>query len=760
MALVSGGALAEEGEVVELVSKRAVGNLPVQPLLDRYCVRCHGADKTKGGVRLDLLSDRIAQGHDFETWSAVHEQLRDGAMPPEGEERPGEPERSEAVAWIGGELVRGRASERVRYLMGQFAFGNRVSHEKLFSGEVEELAFSPPRLWRFNPHIYQRTKQRILKHDWETLRRVRQPFALENRPGFNDYAADLYADSATLETLLRNARTIVEHQLANDVPEELREVIESERPGEEQIDAAVTFQFEALVYRPPSEEELERYREYMVHAIDESGDVREGVMACLKGIALKPEAVFRMELGLGREDGLGRRRLSGEELAFAISFALTDDPPDGALVQAARGGGLDNRDGVAAQVVRMLGDDALAKPKILRFFQEFFGYHRAPDVFKDAERYQNYDWGNVPYQLVHEADLLVLDILARDRDVLHELLTTRNYFVGHLGRSADPDELERRLEALRLLHAYWEDKPWKKLEYELDPEVRAEIEALHPYFRTQPARHRMSGGLIKDYMEYLTICYKNGIRPMLAQFTLMDGERERNLTSAHDQRFFLSSYNLAIDRFDCPTDQPFELDPERRAGLLTHPAWLIAHSKNTETNPITRGKWIRERLLADHVPDVPITVNAVVPEDPSKTLRERFAATRQAECWRCHKKMNPLGMSFESYDDFGRFRSRDVVSGKVIDPSGRLDSTGDPDLDGNVSGAVDLVQRLGRSERVRQSFVRHAFRYWMGRNERLSDSATLIEADRAYVDGGGSFRALLVSLLSSDSFVYRKGVAD
>ncbi|MDG1976551.1 MAG: DUF1588 domain-containing protein, partial [Akkermansiaceae bacterium] len=173
-------------------------------------------------------------------------------------------------------------------------------------------------------------------------------------------------------------------------------------------------------------------------------------------------------------------------------------------------------------------------------------------------------------------------------------------------------------------------------------------------------------------------------------------------------------------------------------------------------NPITRGKWIRERLLADHVPDVPITVDAVVPEDPHKTLRERFQATRQQECWRCHKKMNPLGMTFESYDDFGRFRTTDKISGKPIDSSGQLDSTGVASLDGKVENAVELMKRLGQSDRVRQSFIRHAFRYWMGRNEMLSDSATLIAADEAYVKSGGSFRAMLMSLLSSDSFIFRK----
>ena len=73
-----------------------------------------------------------------------------------------------------------------------------------------------------------------------------------------------------------------------------------------------------------------------------------------------------------------------------------------------------------------------------------------------------------------------------------------------------------------------------------------------------------------------------------------------------------------------------------------------------------------------------------------------------------------------------------------------------------MTDALDLIERLAKSDRVRQSITRHAFRYFLGRNEMLSDSQTLLAADRAYVDSGGSFRALLTSLLTSDSFLYRK----
>ena len=82
--------------------------------------------------------------------------------------------------------------------------------------------------------------------------------------------------------------------------------------------------------------------------------------------------------------------------------------------------------------------------------------------------------------------------------------------------------------------------------------------------------------------------------------------------------------------------------------------------------------------------------------------------------------------------------------------------SGEDTLNGKVGDAIDLVNKLAQSSRVRQSIIRHAFRYWMGRNEMLSDSPTLIAADQAYVKSGGSFNELLVSLISSDSFLYRK----
>ena len=44
----------------------------------------------------------------------------------------------------------------------------------------------------------------------------------------------------------------------------------------------------------------------------------------------------------------------------------------------------------------------------------------------------------------------------------------------------------------------------------------------------------------------------------------------------------------------------------------------------------------------------------------------------------------------------------------------------------------------------------------MGRNETLNDAPILQAAHRAYRDNGGSMKALIKSLVTSDAFLYRK----
>ena len=235
------------------------------------------------------------------------------------------------------------------------------------------------------------------------------------------------------------------------------------------------------------------------------------------------------------------------------------------------------------------------------------------------------------------------------------------------------------------------------------------------------------------------------------------------------------NYSLPAD-WQWTPNQPITFPDGQRAGILTQPSWLIANSTSFDNHVIHRGKWVRERLLGNVVPDIPITVDAQLPDAPHQTLRERVGVTKQEYCWKCHRLMNDVGFPFEQYDHFGRFRTTEPVldkdaTAKNVDKKGKpmgpvlrpaeLDTTGlialvgDPTLEGAVKNPVEFVKKLAGSERVEQVFVRHAFRYWTGRNESPGDAATLQATHKAYRDNTGSMKALVVSLLSSESFLYR-----
>jgi hypothetical protein len=96
-----------------------------------------------------------------------------------------------------------------------------------------------------------------------------------------------------------------------------------------------------------------------------------------------------------------------------------------------------------------------------------------------------------------------------------------------------------------------------------------------------------------------------------------------------------------------------------------------------------------------------------------------------------------------------------VLRQAPLDTRGLIAHVGDQSLEGEVRDPIELVKKLAGSVYVEQVFIRHAFRYWIGRNESPGDAATLQAAHKAYRDSDGSMKALIVSLLSSESFLYR-----
>lgn len=201
-----------------------------------------------------------------------------------------------------------------------------------------------------------------------------------------------------------------------------------------------------------------------------------------------------------------------------------------------------------------------------------------------------------------------------------------------------------------------------------------------------------------------------------------------------------------------------ELPQNERAGVLTHPAWLGAHSLSFENDPnlVHRGKWIREELLCQNIPDLPLNVDAMLSEESkSQSARQRISEQidGDAYCASCHNLMNPLGYPFEIYNHAGFVRIED--HGAAPDGTSNLVGMPSPELDGPVTSAIDLSQRLAGSQYARRCFMRQAFRYFAGREETMHDACTMVALEKAYDDSGGSFTEMLIALFNSDSFQAR-----
>ena len=84
----------------------------VQPLLNQHCVKCHGAEKQQGRIRLDRLGDfKASDGH---LWTLVHEVLSAGEMPPENEAQPEAGAVKRLLGWIETEQTKARVGHTRR----------------------------------------------------------------------------------------------------------------------------------------------------------------------------------------------------------------------------------------------------------------------------------------------------------------------------------------------------------------------------------------------------------------------------------------------------------------------------------------------------------------------------------------------------------------------------------------------------------------------------------------------------------------------
>ncbi len=678
----------------------------VIPFLNKHCLECHEGVDAEGGVQLvgtgfqpvfhDVgLADEQASSLSFAVLNQVRDQLRDGLMPPEDEPRPAEADLRQVIAIV--TEVLGTSPARLPNE------GNLIPHELLFGRPTRADSPPPPRVWRLSPQGYSAWLGKVYRGRPDG---IVQPFNLVAERGIRDYAALYTVDEPATEVLLRNAQTLVELQTLHEIKDgrvqgnfhdyvrEFLPLMEPEKdPTREQLVTAIQSQFQRATGRPATDEETERYLA-LYEICRQVADRPAAGKTMLQAILLRTEAMFRYEIG---------QPVPGDGIRSETYAVLT--PPE--LEQAIHATLGTHRPALAEalQAATTKGKEplrALVKSEVLKLLND--PQQPAPRILEFFHRYFEYPkatevFKDQPDGFFHEPDIyvsdtdrLVLHIVEQDKDVFRELLTTTKSFVN-----------------LRIDH------------------------------RSVP---------VQAHVVNLVHSSHRGKVPVESTYGVTNWSK----------------------------DQPMDLPANERIGVLMQPSWLVAWSTNFDNDPVRRGRWIRERLLGGMVPDLPIGVAAQVPDEPQHTFRQRLGVTRESRCWKCHRNMDDLGLPFEQFDHFGRYRTTEAVhdleatsknvdskgqprgvvfAEATLDTSGHVSHSGDASLDGPVRDPREMIRRIADSDRARQVFVWHVFRYFMGRNESLDDARTLQEADRDYVESGGSFKTLVASLLASDAFLNR-----
>ncbi len=191
-----------------------------------------------------------------------------------------------------------------------------------------------------------------------------------------------------------------------------------------------------------------------------------------------------------------------------------------------------------------------------------------------------------------------------------------------------------------------------------------------------------------------------------------------------------------------------------RGGLLGMAAVLTVSANGVETSPVTRGAWVSENILGIKPPPPPDIVPAIEPDvSGTTTIRERLAKhSTDRACAECHRKIDPLGFSLESFDAVGRWRVNYAKPKKG--PAPKIDTSGEfasGETYKDFAGFRDILHDK-RDEMFTRHLIRSLLAYSTGRLMEPADEFAVDRIHDKVKQQGLGLRSLVVECLTSDVF--------
>ncbi|MFT5465819.1 MAG: hypothetical protein ACI8UO_000915 [Verrucomicrobiales bacterium] len=201
---------------------------------------------------------------------------------------------------------------------------------------------------------------------------------------------------------------------------------------------------------------------------------------------------------------------------------------------------------------------------------------------------------------------------------------------------------------------------------------------------------------------------------------------------------------------ESPNLPPHVLD---RGGILGLPGVLTVTGDGVESSPILRGVWVLENLFGhfgQHPPPPPKDVPALdIDTSKATSVRETLKAHTELEtCAKCHRDIDPLGLSLENYDAIGGWRTNYAADKTQIDATAAMpDGTA---LDGPASIKRYLKER---PEIFTRCLLTKLLEYGAGRELSVGDQRVVDEIVNAESPEGFRFRDLIRLAVQSEVFL-------
>jgi hypothetical protein len=197
------------------------------------------------------------------------------------------------------------------------------------------------------------------------------------------------------------------------------------------------------------------------------------------------------------------------------------------------------------------------------------------------------------------------------------------------------------------------------------------------------------------------------------------------------------SYGTQLTRVD--------LDPTKRAGILTQIGFLSKYGSQSQSDPILRGVHISLDIVCSALPAPPNDIPPLPALQDGQTNRQRVELlTSKSPCSSCHAPfINPLGFALENYDAVGQWRDTD--NGQPVNAAASFQ------IDGQTvsyDGPVELSQMLAKSPSVHRCYSKNWLEYVMGRKPAAEEDGVLdkVAAASLQADEMGSLISNITAL--------------